>query len=46
MSAPSLGLDSIIDQQMTRMGGILNDLDKFILGPHTDCDIDGYDRYY
>lgn len=43
MSAPSLSLDSQIEKQMMEFGsGVLTDLDRFVLGPNSNCTIDGY----
>lgn len=45
----------MVELEMMKLGsGVITDLDRFVLGPHSNCDIDGHeimldeigDRYY
>lgn len=42
MNAPSLGFDAQVEKRMMELGGgALNDLDRYVLGPNSNCTIDG-----
>ena len=44
MSAPSLSLESQIEKYMLEFGsGIITDLDRFIMTPYSNCDLDGFE---
>lgn len=44
MAAPSLGVDSQIERQMMEFGsGIITDLDRFVMTPYSNCDLDGFE---
>lgn len=47
MSAPGLSLESQIEKQMMEFGsGIITDLDRFVMTPYANCDIDGFEIGY
>jgi len=42
MSAPSLNVDSQVEKMMMQLGGgVLTDLDRFVLGDNKDYTLDG-----